>query len=130
MSVSFIPSSASSVPTALRLLTNGEPDGKLDEARASAILAEEDLTVEIDLGDGEEEARVWTCDFSYVSCDAVGNLEADILPGVRHHQRQCRILFSACAAFADNPAVPDLARRVLLGRIIYLRIEMPGLLEY
>lgn len=31
------------------------------------ILAEEDLEVEVDLGDGHEEAKVWTCDFSHVS---------------------------------------------------------------
>jgi len=67
VSVSFIPSSSSSDPTSLRLLTNGEPEPKIDEMRASAILAEVDLTVEVDLGDGKEEVRVWTCDFSHVS---------------------------------------------------------------
>jgi glutamate N-acetyltransferase/amino-acid N-acetyltransferase len=51
----------------LRLLTNGEPEENIDEARASVLLAEEDLEVEIDLGGGQEEARVWTCDFSHVS---------------------------------------------------------------
>lgn len=67
VSVSFIPSSSSSDTTPLRLLTHGEPEPNIDELRASVILAEEDLEVEIDLGDGEAEARVWTCDFSHVS---------------------------------------------------------------
>jgi glutamate N-acetyltransferase/amino-acid N-acetyltransferase len=51
----------------LRLLTNGEPEEGIDEVRASEILKEEDLEIEVDLGGGEEEARVWTCDFSHVS---------------------------------------------------------------
>ena len=67
VSVSFIPSSSCSDPTPLRLLTNGEPEPNIDESRATEILKEEDLEVEIDLGAGEEEARVWTCDFSHVS---------------------------------------------------------------
>jgi len=66
VSVSFVPPPSTSDPSSLRLLTNGEPVPDLDEARASTILAEEDLTVEIDLGDGREEASVWTCDFSHV----------------------------------------------------------------
>ncbi|WWD18521.1 arginine biosynthesis bifunctional protein ArgJ, mitochondrial [Kwoniella shandongensis] len=65
VSVTFIPSSTLSDSTPLRLLTNGEPEPNIDEARASTILAEEDLEVEIDLGDGNEEAKVWTCDFSH-----------------------------------------------------------------
>lgn len=68
MTVSFVPSSTASNDTPLRLLTNGEPEPNIDEARASEILAEEDLEVVVDLGqEGGEEARVWTCDFSHVS---------------------------------------------------------------
>jgi glutamate N-acetyltransferase/amino-acid N-acetyltransferase len=48
-------------------LTNGEPEPSIDEERAAEILKEEDLEVEIDLGNGAEEAEVWTCDFSHVS---------------------------------------------------------------
>lgn len=66
VSVSFIPAKTVADSTPLRLLTNGEPEENIDEARASVILAEEDLEVEIDLGSGTEEARVWTCDFSHV----------------------------------------------------------------
>ncbi|WVR06429.1 arginine biosynthesis bifunctional protein ArgJ, mitochondrial [Kwoniella sp. DSM 27419] len=65
VSVSFIPPATSANTACLRLLTNGEPEADIDESRASEILAEEDLEVEIDLGQGQEEARVWTCDFSH-----------------------------------------------------------------
>ena len=66
ISVSFIPSPTASDSEPLRLLTEGEPESPIDEARASEILAEEDLIVEVDLGDGQDEAKVWTCDFSHV----------------------------------------------------------------
>jgi len=63
-------------------LTNGEPEPKIDEARASEILAQEDLEVLVDLGvEGGEKANYWTCDFSHVSGwferDGVMMVEAD-----------------------------------------------------
>jgi len=63
VSVSFVPSDGSA---SLPVLVNGEPE-KVDEARASEILALEDFEIEIDLGGGEgaEAAQYWTCDFSY-----------------------------------------------------------------
>ncbi|KAG8214971.1 arginine biosynthesis argJ [Butyriboletus roseoflavus] len=68
VSVAFIPSSTSSNPTPLVVLKDGEPVG-VDEARASEILGEEDFEIRVDLGGqgvgGTEEARYWTCDFSY-----------------------------------------------------------------
>ncbi|KAF8550990.1 arginine biosynthesis protein ArgJ [Imleria badia] len=68
VSVAFIPSPASSNPTPLVVLKNGEPVG-VDEERASEILGEEDFEIRVDLGGqgvgGKEEARYWTCDFSY-----------------------------------------------------------------
>jgi len=67
VSVSFIPPPSAADTTPLKLLTNGEPESFIDEDRAAVILKEEDLEVEIDLGNGQEEARVWTCDFSHVS---------------------------------------------------------------
>lgn len=68
VTVSFVPTAGVTDPTPLRLLTNGEPEPNIDEARASVILAEEDLEVVVDLGvKGGDEARVWTCDFSHVS---------------------------------------------------------------
>ena len=67
VSVTFIPSDGSSP---LPVLVNGEPED-VDEDRAKEILMKEDVGVEVDLGmpgDGEGEAKYWTCDFSYVSC--------------------------------------------------------------
>ncbi|OMJ29296.1 Arginine biosynthesis bifunctional protein ArgJ 1, mitochondrial [Smittium culicis] len=46
------------------LLVNGQPL-ELDEAKASAILAHEDLTVDVDLGLGSDSATIYTCDFSH-----------------------------------------------------------------
>ena len=70
VSVAFVPSPTSSNPTPLVVLENGEPVG-VDEARASEILGEEEFEIRLDLGGqgvgGKEEARYWTCDFSYVS---------------------------------------------------------------
>ncbi|KAL3471398.1 arginine biosynthesis protein ArgJ [Aspergillus californicus] len=66
-SVSFKPVDGSPV---LNLLVNGEPE-QVDEARASAILQEEDLEIVVDLGGGEkgelggEEGVYWFCDFSH-----------------------------------------------------------------
>ncbi|KAJ5586067.1 hypothetical protein N7450_005854 [Penicillium hetheringtonii] len=68
-SVSFRPVDGSPI---LKLLVNGEPE-TVDEERASAILQNEDLEIEIDLGGGEkgeagcggEDAVYWFCDFSH-----------------------------------------------------------------
>ena len=71
-------------------MTNGEPEAYIDEERAAVILKEEDLEVEIDLGSGEEEARVWTCDFSHVSLvDEVFMIGADLI-GIRYYQWKCK----------------------------------------
>ena len=63
VSVSFIPTDGSPV---LPLLVNGEPEN-VDEVRAKEILSAEDLEVRVELGLGSENAKYWTCDFSYVS---------------------------------------------------------------
>jgi N-acetylglutamate synthase/N-acetylornithine aminotransferase len=71
-------------------LTNGEPEEGIDEARASEILKEEDLEIEVDLGGGGAEARVWTCDFSHVSPVCVNKVWcriADEAVGVCDNQR-------------------------------------------
>ncbi|GMK55898.1 hypothetical protein CspeluHIS016_0209540 [Cutaneotrichosporon spelunceum] len=65
VSVAFIPSATCADQSPLRLLTKGEPEADMDEARASVILAEEDLEIDIDLGNGDAEAQFWTCDFSH-----------------------------------------------------------------
>ncbi|KAF7547192.1 hypothetical protein G7046_g9079 [Stylonectria norvegica] len=59
--VSFIPTDGS---PELKLLVNGEPE-QVDEARASEILAMEDLEILVRLGTGDKSAIHWTCDFSH-----------------------------------------------------------------
>nr|VWP00344.1 N/A [Ganoderma boninense] len=61
VNVSFIPADGTA---ALPLLVNGEPE-KVDEARASEIIGQEDLEIKVELGIGSESAKYWTCDFSY-----------------------------------------------------------------
>ncbi|KAJ9099898.1 hypothetical protein QFC21_003903 [Naganishia friedmannii] len=67
VSVSFNPPASAGNTIPLRLLTNGEPEPEIDEARASELLKEEDLEIIIDLGvkEGGQEATYWTCDFSH-----------------------------------------------------------------
>ncbi|KAG7660615.1 ECM42 [[Candida] subhashii] len=61
-SVKFVPVDGSEH---LKLLVNGEPE-KVDEERASQILQDEDLIIEIDLGTGAgQEATFWTCDLTH-----------------------------------------------------------------
>ncbi|CAG8517674.1 7956_t:CDS:2, partial [Acaulospora morrowiae] len=61
VSVSFIPADGSAP---LKLLTLGEPEN-VDEERALEILKMEELEISVELGIGDEEAKMWTCDFSY-----------------------------------------------------------------
>ncbi|CAG8433705.1 10415_t:CDS:2 [Diversispora eburnea] len=61
VSVSFIPIDGSAP---LKLLTLGEPEN-VDEVRALEILKMEELEIRVELGIGNEEAKMWTCDFSY-----------------------------------------------------------------
>ncbi|PPQ74128.1 hypothetical protein CVT24_012840 [Panaeolus cyanescens] len=66
VNVTFIPSDGSKP---LPVLVNGEPE-KVDEARASEILGLEEFGILVELGmepkgEGEGEAKYWTCDFSY-----------------------------------------------------------------
>lgn len=61
-SVKFVPVDGSEP---LKLLVNGEPE-KVDEDRASEILQDEDLVIEVDLGTGGgQSASFWTCDLSH-----------------------------------------------------------------
>jgi glutamate N-acetyltransferase/amino-acid N-acetyltransferase len=52
----------------LHLVRDGAPY-HLDEARASAILAQQDIAITVDLGQGDAQAVVWTCDFSHQYVD-------------------------------------------------------------
>ena len=63
MNVLFVPDDGS---PALPVLVGGEPE-KVDEDRAKEILSEGKFEIKIQLGIGEESAKYWTCDFSYVS---------------------------------------------------------------
>ncbi|KAI7823970.1 hypothetical protein BX661DRAFT_186030 [Kickxella alabastrina] len=56
----------------LVLVQRGEPQLPLDEERASEILKQEDVLVRVELGLGDESARMYTCDLShdYVSINA------------------------------------------------------------
>ena len=38
---------------------------KYDEAELKKVMAEHDIVIDIDMGDGTESATVWSCDFSY-----------------------------------------------------------------
>ena len=38
---------------------------KFDEAKLRAVMAEHDILIEVDMGLGDAEATVWSCDFSY-----------------------------------------------------------------
>lgn len=97
VSVQFIPAGKLKGEAPLRLLKNGEPEPEIDEARASVILAEEDLEVLIDLGAGSAESKVWTCDFSHeyvtingdVSC-LVRRIADSAVPFVERVQRTTR----------------------------------------
>lgn len=64
INVSFI-ATDNSEPRELKLVSNGVPQLNIDEARASEILALNDLEVSVDLGTGNEEAQFWTCDLSH-----------------------------------------------------------------
>jgi glutamate N-acetyltransferase/amino-acid N-acetyltransferase len=49
----------------LAVLVNGEPE-TVDEVRAKEILSKEDFGIKVEMGLGNESAKYWTCDFSYV----------------------------------------------------------------
>lgn len=49
----------------LPVLERGEPSARYDEQQAASVMAEEDVTIQIDLGMGGESARIWTTDLSY-----------------------------------------------------------------
>ncbi|KAL6928609.1 hypothetical protein ACO0SA_001937 [Hanseniaspora valbyensis] len=54
-----------STPKELPLLINGVPNLNVDEARASEILALNDLEIVVELNTGSEECSFWTCDLSH-----------------------------------------------------------------
>ena len=47
------------------MVEHGDPSALYEESQAVEIMAEEDVTIKIDLGLGEESACIWTTDLSY-----------------------------------------------------------------
>lgn len=47
------------------IVRNGEKAKDYTEERGQAIMDKSDITIHIDLGRGEKQIKVWTCDFSY-----------------------------------------------------------------
>lgn len=74
VNVTFVPADGSAP---LPVLVRGEPE-LVDEVRAKEILSEEEFEVKVDLGLGNESAKYWTCDFSYV-CFAAFSLLVEAL---------------------------------------------------
>ncbi len=52
----------------LHLVRNGEPF-EIDEVRAARMLAEDEITFRLDLGQGDAQATVWTCDLTHAYVD-------------------------------------------------------------
>ena len=78
VNVLFVPDDGSS---ALPVLVGGEPEN-VDEDRAKEILSEGKFEIKIQLGIGEESAKYWTCDFSYVSLSSLsvqGKIRGEVL---------------------------------------------------
>ena len=73
----------------------GEPEN-VDEVRAKEILSGGEFEIKIQLGIGEESAKYWTCDFSYVSLLEIFFRE----PFGGIHSRESLVFKSLCAAFA------------------------------
>jgi len=48
----------------VRVARKGERDPAYDEARVSAKMKEQDITIDVDLGLGKGRSRMWTCDLT------------------------------------------------------------------
>ena len=48
----------------IRVARKGERDPTYDEARVSAKMKEQDITIDVDLGLGKGRSRMWTCDLT------------------------------------------------------------------
>lgn len=49
----------------LPVLECGEPSPRYDEKQAASVMAEDEVTIQIDLGMGDDSGRIWTTDLSY-----------------------------------------------------------------
>jgi len=79
VNVLFVPDDDSAP---LPVLVGGEPEN-VDEVRAKEILSEGKFEIKIQLGIGEENAKYWTCDFSYVSLPFPSSFELRDVTGHR-----------------------------------------------
>ena len=88
VSVTFLPADASAP---LHVLVKGEPE-IMDEARASEVIDQSEITIEIDLGIGKESTTYWTCDLSHVGAPpphmfySYANTCRSCLAGICHHK--------------------------------------------
>ncbi|MCJ8307836.1 MAG: bifunctional glutamate N-acetyltransferase/amino-acid acetyltransferase ArgJ [Hyphomicrobiales bacterium] len=48
----------------IRVAVNGERDPSYDEDAASAVMKEDEITITVDIGLGDGQSRVWTCDLT------------------------------------------------------------------
>lgn len=48
----------------IRVAVNGERDPDYDEDAASAVMKEDEITITVDIGLGDGQSRVWTCDLT------------------------------------------------------------------
>jgi glutamate N-acetyltransferase/amino-acid N-acetyltransferase len=47
------------------IVRNGERDQEYTESQGQAVMDRDEITVKIELGRGNDKAKIWTCDFSY-----------------------------------------------------------------
>ena len=47
------------------IVRNGERDPGYTESQGQTVMDRDEITVKIELGRGNDKAKVWTCDFSY-----------------------------------------------------------------
>ena len=49
----------------VKLIHRGEPDSDYSEQAGQTVMAKEDILIKVELGRGQAEETVWTCDLSY-----------------------------------------------------------------
>ena len=49
----------------VKLIHHGEPDSDYSEQAGQTVMAKEDILIKVELGRGQAEETVWTCDLSY-----------------------------------------------------------------
>ena len=50
---------------AVCIIRNGEPATAYTEEQGQVVMDQNEITVQVDLGRGQDSANIWTCDFSY-----------------------------------------------------------------